>query len=134
MNRGITLHLVERENKLLFTLQKKKPFKYKGSVDTGITLYFGYQFDREKSIKKEQLVQLIREFSGQKVLIGTSRNDAPEESLGHWLQTNVSRTALASYVAPILIKEGYAYQEDISTMEITFFGLRLEEDFIALIL
>ena len=40
--------------------------------------------------------------------IGTSRTDPPRNSVGEWLQLNVTRTALASYVGPILITEGYA--------------------------
>ncbi|MEK3992802.1 hypothetical protein [Robertmurraya sp. FSL R5-0851] len=113
------MNLVENLNEV-FTLQRKKRFKYKGSVDTGITLYFGHDFDREKTIEKEHLDNLLEEFQGRKVLIGTSRTSPHDGSLGAWLQTKVTRTALASYVAPILIKEGYAYQEDESKMEITF--------------
>ncbi|MFC0476148.1 hypothetical protein ACFFHF_12985 [Robertmurraya beringensis] len=113
------MNLVENVNDVV-TLQRMKRFKYKGSVDTGITLYFGHDFDREKTIHKEHLDQLLKEFKGRKVLIGTSRTNPQDGSLGEWLRANVTRTALASYIAPILIKEGYAYQEDESKMEITF--------------
>ena len=34
----------------------------------------------------------------------------PCESVGKWLQDKVTRTAMASYVAPILVEEGYAEQ------------------------
>jgi hypothetical protein len=40
--------------------------------------------------------------------IGTSRTDPPRGSVGEWLQLNVSKRAIASYVGPILIAEGYA--------------------------
>lgn len=114
-----TLNFVENLNEVV-TLQRMKRFKYKGSVETGITLFFGHDFDREKTIQKEHLDLLLKEFRGRKVLIGTSRNTLQDGSLGEWLQANVTRTALASYVAPVLIKEGYAFQEDESKMEITF--------------
>ncbi len=42
------------------------------------------------------------------VNIGTSRNKAPLGSIGNWLQNNVTKTAIASYVGPILTEEGYA--------------------------
>lgn len=113
------MNSVENLNEAV-TLKRMKRFKYKGSVETGITLYFGHDLDREKTINKEHLGQLLKEFRGRKVLIGTSRNNPQDGSLGEWLQAYVTRTALASYVAPILIKEGYAYQEDESKMEITF--------------
>ncbi len=32
----------------------------------------------------------------------------PKGSLGEWLQTNVTRSAIACYVASILVIEGYA--------------------------
>ena len=40
--------------------------------------------------------------------IGTSRDSAPKGSIGEWLQANVTKTAIASYVGPILINEGFA--------------------------
>jgi hypothetical protein len=51
---------------------------------------------------------MINFFSGNVVDIGTSRDIAPKGSLGEWLQENVTKTAIASYVGPILIKEGFA--------------------------
>jgi hypothetical protein len=51
---------------------------------------------------------LLEHFEGKTVKCGTSRTNPPQGSLGKWLQTNVCKTALASYVAPVLMKELYA--------------------------
>jgi hypothetical protein len=48
------------------------------------------------------------------VKIGTSRDAQPDGSVGDWLKANVSKTALTSYVGPILIEEGYAAVGDES--------------------
>ena len=46
----------------------------------------------------------------------------PCESVGKWLQDNVTRTAIASYVAPILVEERYAKQvPDGRRLRIHFF-------------
>jgi len=45
------------------------------------------------------------------------------EALGEWLQVNVTQTAIASYVAPILVNEGYAHRVTKQT-KIKFKGLR----------
>jgi hypothetical protein len=59
---------------------------------------------------------LLNHFIGQTVSVGTSRTNPPSGSLGSWLNQVVTQTAIASYVAPILIHEGYA--ERISDHEI----------------
>jgi hypothetical protein len=40
--------------------------------------------------------------------MGTSRDNPPTGSVGAWLQENVTKTAIASYVGPILLSEGLA--------------------------
>ena len=40
--------------------------------------------------------------------MGTSRTEPPEDSIGAWLLMNVTPVAIASYVGPILVLEGYA--------------------------
>jgi hypothetical protein len=40
--------------------------------------------------------------------IGTSRTSPPDGSLGQWLQQNVTKTAIACYVGPILVEGRYA--------------------------
>ncbi len=84
----------------------KSSFQYTGSVDTGTTITYGKGFTVNVSVSDYS--RLVRFFSGSEVEIGTSRTNAPAGSLGKWLQDNVTRTAIASYVGPILINEGYA--------------------------
>jgi tetratricopeptide (TPR) repeat protein len=109
---------IQTVGKELNTLSKNKPFRYIGSIKEGTTIFFGT--DREHTINKKQYEELIKEFTGKKVLIGTSFNNPPVNSLGSWLLGNVSRRALASYVAPILIAEGYAQQIEKGKMELVF--------------
>lgn len=103
--------------KELYTLARKRPFHYIGTICEGLTIYFGT--DREKRIEKEKFEQLLEEFKGRTVLIGTSFDNPPTNSLGEWLLKNVSKRALASYIAPILINEGFAMQSD-EKMELVF--------------
>lgn len=62
-------------------------------------------------MEAHQYVALRLHFRGRKVPVSTSRTDPRRDSLGAWLQVNVTPTAIASYVAPILVHEGYAERE-----------------------
>lgn len=92
--------------KELKTLAKQKPFKYEGSIEDGTTIYFGE--DWKVNVTAGQYSVLLHKFNGQTLAIGASRTTPSKNSLGEWLMENVTKTAIASYVAPILIKEGYA--------------------------
>ncbi len=91
----------------LKTWKEKSTFSYTGSVKQGTKIFYGRK-PYSKFISATQYVKLINHFQGRRVDIGTSRTDPPRNSVGEWLQLNVTRTALASYVGPILITEGYA--------------------------
>ena len=52
--------------------------------------------------------KMLRHFIGRIVDCGTSRTNPQKGSLGEWLTENVSKTALASYVGAILVREGYS--------------------------
>ena len=84
----------------------KSHFKYEGSVSKGTQMWFGK--DERLTVLASQYTRLLDHFKGQEVLVGTSRDKPQSGSLGEWLQVNVTRTAIASYVAPILVTEGYA--------------------------
>ena len=88
------------------TWGEKSFFDYAGSVKQGTKICYGKK--GKKFISATQYVKLLNHFRGRRVDIGTSRTDPPRNSVGEWLQLNVTRTALASYVGPILITEGYA--------------------------
>lgn len=90
----------------LRTWTGKSHFKYEGSVSKGTQICFGKEGRRP--VSASQYTRLLDHFKGQEVLVGTSRDNPQSGSLGEWLQVNVTRTAIASYVASILVTEGYA--------------------------
>jgi len=92
------------------TLSGKSQFAYKGSVATGTQIHYGTNAKYRIAISALQYGQLVNHFAGKEVLVGTSRDNAPAASLGRWLKENVTQTACASYVAPILVSEGYAHR------------------------
>jgi hypothetical protein len=93
----------------------KRHFKYEGSVGKGTHIWFGKNV-RPVTVSSSQYTKLLDRFKGQEVPVGTSRDKPQPASLGEWLQENVTRTAISSYVAPILVKEGYALRVTDQTM------------------
>lgn len=91
-------------------------FSYTGSVENGTTITFGR--NNTIIVSREQYTDLLDHFRGQTVKAGTSRTNAPVGSVGQWLQANVSKTAISSYVCPILLHEGYA--EKVGRSQIRF--------------
>ncbi len=81
-------------------------FSYNGSVKQGTKITYGRGYSL--SISAPQYAELLAHFLGDTVDIGTSRTNPPRGSVGKWLQSNVTKTAIASYVGSILIAEGYA--------------------------
>jgi hypothetical protein len=49
--------------------------------------------------------RLLAAFHGRTAHLGTSRDRPPRDSVGEWLQRNVTKTAIAAYVGPILVAE-----------------------------
>jgi hypothetical protein len=106
------------EPKTQSTWGGRSQFAYTGSIKDGIFLEYGREGRYSCEISREQCRALLKHFRGRTVPIGTSRTQPPEGSLGEWLQRHVTRTAIASYVGPILVSEGYA--ERPSQSEIMF--------------
>ena len=100
----------------LSTWAEKRSFEYTGSVQTGSTITYGKGYRIQ--VSGEDYSRLIAFFSGSTVEIGTSRTNPPAGSLGKWLQANVTKTAIASYVGPILINESYAEKVGKATIKI----------------
>ena len=84
----------------------RSKFNYSGSVEIGTDIVYGRGYIAR--VKAQAYSDLRHHFLGRIVPVGTSFTDPPSGSLGAWLQDNVTRTAIACYVAPILILEGYA--------------------------
>jgi len=91
----------------LQTWARRSQFEYTGSVEAGVLIRYG-RSGQEVRVSREQFATLLRHFHGRAVSIGTSRTIPPAGSVGEWLQKHVTKTAIASYVGPILIHEGYA--------------------------
>jgi hypothetical protein len=89
------------------TWGERSSFEYSGSVETGTEIIFG-KGDWKATVTAQDYVALRRYFIGRIVNIGTSRTEPPKGSLGEWIQANVMNAAIACYVGPILIIEGYA--------------------------
>ena len=86
----------------------RSEFRYGGSVKEGVTIKYGNGFSLAQHITAQQFRNLLDCFRGRTVNIGTSRTTPPPGSVGEWLQNNVTKIAMASYVGPILINEDYA--------------------------
>jgi hypothetical protein len=94
---------------VLKTITKSKSFKYDGSVNKGTTIYFGE--GNKVYVSNDKWTSLIKTFNSKTIRIGSSRTDPQKGSLGDWLMNNVTKQAIASYIAPILIHEEFAKQE-----------------------
>ena len=84
--------------KTLPTWRKRSEFTYSGSVQDGTRIYYGSK-PWEAYVSAEKYQELLRHFKEKGVPCGTSRDEPPSGSLGEWLQQNVTKTAIASYVA-----------------------------------
>jgi hypothetical protein len=101
-------------NPMHATWGNRSTFDYVGSIDTGTDIKFGE--GRVITVTAQQYAALRKHFLNQVVAVGTSRTEPAKRSLGARLKNNVTKTAIASYVAPILVLEGYA--ERVGTREI----------------
>jgi hypothetical protein len=98
----------EADMRRLPTWTGRSEFTYGGSVKEGVTIKYGNGFSYTQKMSAQQFRNLLDYFGGRTVNIGTSRTTPPPGSVGEWLQVNVTKIALASYVGPILINENYA--------------------------
>jgi hypothetical protein len=90
----------------LSTWGGRSRFTYDGSVEGGTDITYGE--GRRARVDAHHFVDLRHRFLNREESIGTSRTDTAANSLGGWLQANVTRTAIATYVGSILVHEGYA--------------------------
>lgn len=84
-------------------------FTYEGSVSLGLRLTFG-ETRQTARVSAEALRRLLDHFTDMPgpVAIGASRDKPPLGSLGAWWIAHQSRRQLASYLAAVLVEEGYA--------------------------
>ena len=98
----------EAAMRTLPTWAGRSEFRYGGSIKEGVTIKYGNGFSYTQKISAQQFRDLLDYFRERTVNIGTSRTTPPRGSVGGWLQVNVTKIAMASYVGPILINENYA--------------------------
>lgn len=92
--------------KRLETWGGRSSFHYNGSVKAGTKIIYGKGW--EARVTSREYKRLLDHFKGRRVPCGTSRTEPPPGSLGEWLMRNVTKTAIASYVGAILVKDNYA--------------------------
>jgi len=88
------------------TWKRRSQFVYNGNVNIGTEIIYGN--NRRISVSTQQYQTLINHFHGQIVEVSPSRTDPAAGSLEQWLHQNITRTAIANYVAPILVEEHIA--------------------------
>ena len=83
-------------------------FKYDGSVVDGTTIHYG-KTPSSITVTSTDYQRMLSQFKGQTIPLGGIRNidKRPPISLGKWIGDHVTKIAVASYIAPILVHEGY---------------------------
>ena len=102
----------------LATWARRSEFHYDGSVEAGTDIWYGRE-PYHTRVTEGQYTSLLREFRGGLVSLGTSRQP-PSGSVGAWLMEYVTKRAIASYVGPILVHEGYAERVPSDSTKIRF--------------
>jgi hypothetical protein len=67
-------------------------FDYSGSVEIGTDIVYGHGW--KVQVDAQKFTALRHHFLNHIVPVGTSRTAPPANSLGAWLQANVTRTAI----------------------------------------
>lgn len=104
--------------KTIPTWGQRSVFSYTGSVKEGTTIIFNSNI--KVTVKAEDYCRLLEHFRGRTVNIGTSRTEPPAGSVGQWMEDNINKYGLGSFVGAILLEEGYA--EKVGGPEIRFFA------------
>lgn len=87
------------------------------SYEDKITIRYGK--NRPINLSLSDLAELLLDFRGRKIFINTSRTKTRKGSLGFWLNPKDKKTAIANYVAAILVEEGFA--KKVGNNKIRFF-------------
>jgi hypothetical protein len=95
----------------LATWGGRSKFRYSGSIASGTQIIYGKS--RKIDVSGRDYAALLKHFKGKTVPVGTSRTIPPKNSLGDWLN-KAKKTAIGSYVAPILVSTGHAKRVGIN--------------------
>lgn len=96
----------------LITWSGRSKFRYTGSVKSGVQIFYGSDSKYSVALTSADFVSLLDHFAGRMVRLNTSRTASLPGSVGDWIRTNITKTAITSYLGPILISEGYARKDN----------------------
>lgn len=94
------------ELKVLDTWGGRSEFDFVGNINQGTIITYGS--NNQITVTAQQYQAMLEHFRGQTITVRPERTTPEHGSLELWLRNNVTQTAIASYVAPILINEGVA--------------------------
>ncbi|WKC35673.1 hypothetical protein QYM18_14455 [Ectopseudomonas chengduensis] len=89
---------------MLDTWGGRSEFDFVGSIKQGTIITYGS--NNQITFTAQQYQAMLENFRGQTITVSPERNEPEHGSLEFWLRNNVTQTAIASYVAPILVNEG----------------------------
>ena len=114
----------QKEDKMirLKTRSKGKPFWYERTPDNKIRIIFGQ--DRKTAIPVQKYESMIRAFRGKEVELRPTRGIPKAGSVEAWVRlNNITKTAIASYLGPILVHEERAeWLDDAPVLTVRFCG------------
>ena len=87
----------------LITWSSRSKFRYTGSVKSGVTIFYGSDNKYAVKLTSDDFVRLLDHFAGRMVRLNTSRTAVLPGSVGDWIRSNITKTAITSYLGPILI-------------------------------
>jgi len=96
----------------LITWSGRSKFRYTGSVKSGVKILYGSESKYAVTLTSADFVGVLDHFAGRKIRLNTSRTAALPGSVGDWIRSNITKTAITSYLGPILISEGYARKDN----------------------
>jgi len=96
----------------LITWSGRSKFRYTGSLKSGVKILYGSDSKYAVTLTSNELDRLLDHFIGSKDRLNTSRTAAIPGSVGDWIKSNITKTAITPYLGPILIFEGYARKDN----------------------
>lgn len=100
----------------LRTIAKDEPFTI-SEVDLGYQIMVG-KSKTKLFLPRSFIAEIETDMAGEELNIGSNRDNPPEGSLGARLNSKVCKTAMASYVAPLLVHLGVAETVNKRTIRI----------------
>lgn len=102
--------------KELYTLKKKKSFAYEGTLESGMTIFYGENREDSLYISGTQYADLIACFKGRTVRIGAGHGKVETDSMREWIVSHIGKAGIVSYIAAILVEEGVAEKVDMTSI------------------